>query len=320
MKRNGLLATILAAAALASTATLGQHYPDRPIRIIAGFSPGGAPDVTARVLAHKLADTLGQPVVVENRPGANSTIAGQFVAKASPDGYTLLLGNDTLFAVNPHIYRMAFDPLQDLAPIASVVSNQFYISVHPSLPPKNLKEFIEYARKADPPLIYGSAGNGSMHHLSMEMLKQRAGINLMHVPYRGGAAAATAAIAGEVQVTSAGASSAPQIEAGLLRGLATTGRLRSALFPNLPAIAEFYPGFDATIWLGLFAPVSTPQHVVATLRNAVNEVLAMADVQKRLRSAGMEPNITDIDVFTQLIRSDHQKYGKLISDLGLRQE
>jgi len=320
MRRNALFATVLAAAALAATAALGQHYPDRPIRIIVGFSPGGAPDVTARLLADRLADTLGQSVVVENRPGANSNIAGQFVAKASPDGYTLLLGNDTLFAVNPHIYRMAFDPLQDLVPIASAVSNQFYISVHPSLPVKDFKDFIEYARKADPPLTYGSAGNGSMHHLSMEMLKQRAGINLMHVPYRGGAAAATAAIAAEVQVTSAGASSAPQIEAGLLRGLATTGRTRSARFPAMPPVADVYPGFEATIWLGLFAPAGTPHKVVAKLRNAVNGVLTVADVQMRLRSVGMDPNITEVETFAQLIRSDYQKYGKLISDLGLKRE
>jgi tripartite-type tricarboxylate transporter receptor subunit TctC len=297
MKTNTLLVTILTCATLFNTGARAHQFPDRPIRIIVGFQPGGAPDVAARILARQLAGALGQPVVVEDRPGANGNIAGDFVAKANPDGYTLLLGNDSMFVVNPHLYRMTFDPLRDLASVASAVSNQFYISVNPSLPVNDFKGFIEYARVADPPLTYGSAGNGSMHHLSMEMLKQRAAIKLLHVPYRSATAAATGVIGGEVQALASGAASAPQIQAGLLRALATTGKTRSPLFPNLPTVAEFYPDYEVSIWLGVFAPAGTPQPVIARLHSALNNAMAMPKVQEQIRALGMEPYVTEPEEF-----------------------
>src|SRR6185295_12661323 len=177
-------------------------------------------------------------------------------------GYTLLLAADSLITINPHIYpKMPFDSLKDLVPVSSVASNQFFLSVNPSLP-----EFIEYARKAKPPLAYASGGNGSQHQFGIEMLKQRAGIDLLHVPYRGGAPAGMATVAGETSVVLAGASNAPLLRSGQLRGLATTGKKRSPLFPDMPTIGEFYPGYDVTIWLGLFAPAATPEPIVARLR------------------------------------------------------
>jgi tripartite-type tricarboxylate transporter receptor subunit TctC len=204
-------------------AALAQ-YPDRPVKIVVPIPPGGAPDLTARIVADKLSARLGQPVVVENRPGSNGNIAGEAVAKAPPDGYTLLLGQDSLITVNPSLYpRMGFDPLKDLVPVASLASNQFVLSVNPAVPAKTLAEFIEHARAAKPPLAYASGGNGSQHHLAMEMLKQRAGVDLVHVPYRGGAPAATATVAGETAAMFSGTSSAPQIKAGRLRALAVTG-------------------------------------------------------------------------------------------------
>ena len=216
--------TLLAALVLHDAAA---QYPSRPIRLLVPFPPGGGPDIVGRILAPRLSDALGQPVVVENRVGGNGNIAGEAVAKSPSDGYTLLLGNDSLFVINAHLYKqMPFDPLKDLAPVASLVSNGFFMAVNPSVPAQSFPEFIEYARRANPPLQYASGGNGSQHHLTMERLKARAGINMVHVPYKGGAPATTATVAGEVAVMMSGTSTAPQIKAGRLRALAFTGPQR----------------------------------------------------------------------------------------------
>lgn len=309
---------LLACAALLIAGSALAQYPARPIRLIVGIPPGGAPDVAARVVGEKIGALLGQPVVVENHAGSNGNIAGDLVAKAPPDGYTLLLGQDSIIAVNPHLYRsMPFDTLKDLVPIATVAQNQFVLSVNPSLPVRTFQEFIEYARKARPPLAYASGGNGSQHHLSMELLKQRAGIELLHVPFKGGAPATTATVAGDTAVLFSGTSTAPQIRAGKLRALAVTGARRSRDFPDLPTIGEFYPGYEVTIWLGIFAPAATPTPVVERLRAAIGAALADPAVESRLRNAGgLEPMITTPQEFAALVRSDHAKYGKLVREVG----
>jgi tripartite-type tricarboxylate transporter receptor subunit TctC len=215
--------------------------------------------------------------------------------------------------------EMQTDPLKDLAPVASVVSNQWVLSVNPSVPVKNFREFVEYARQARPPLAYASGGNGSIHQLAMEMLKQRASINLIHVPYKGGSPAATATVAGEVAAMFSGTSSAPQIKAGRLRALAVTGSRRSPLFPDLPTISEFYPGYEVTIWLGLFAAAGTPEAVLARLHAEVNKLLAETETKNKLNAAGgLEAYITTASEFAALIRRDHEKYGKLVRDVGVR--
>jgi tripartite-type tricarboxylate transporter receptor subunit TctC len=304
---------------LVNGAALAQ-FPSRPIKIVVTIPPGGAPDIAARIVAERLAPALGQPVLVENRPGANGNTAGGEVARAAPDGHTLLLGADSLIAINPHLYsRMPLDTLKDLTPIASLVSNQFVLSVNPALPVKTLQEFVEYARKSNPPLPYASGGNGSQHQLTMEMLKARAGIQLVHVPYRGGAPATTATVAGEVAAMFAGTSTAPQIRAGRLRALATTGAKRSAAFPDLPAIAEVYPGFENSIWLGLFGPAALPDEVLKKLRGELRKVLEEPGVKDRLNAAGgLEPFATTPEEFAALIRRDHERYGKLIREVGIR--
>ena len=296
------------------------QYPSRPIKIVVTIPPGGAPDITARIIGQKMSDAMGQAVVVENRPGANGNTAADLVAKAPADGYTLLLGADSLIAINPHLYaRMPIDTLKDLAPIASLVSNQFVLSVNPSLPVRTFQEFIEYARKADPPLHYGSGGNGSQHQLTMEMLKARAGINLVHVPYRGGAPATTATMAGEVAAMFAGTSTAPQIRAGRLRALAVAGSKRSFAFPELPTIAEFYPGFENSIWLALFGPAGMPDDVLKKLRSEINRILESAEVREKLKGAGsLEPLVTTPEEFNALIRRDYERFGKLIKEVGIR--
>lgn len=315
-----LLAASLAALCLAATAAVAQTYPTKPVKIVVPFAPGGNVDVTARIIAPALQEALGQPVVVENRTGANGNTAAEMVATAPADGYTLILAADSLIAINPHLYkRMPIDPMKDLAPVASMVTNQFVLSVNPSLPVKTLPEFIEHARKSNPPLHYASGGNGSQHQLTMEMLKQRAGIDLVHVPYRGGAPATTATVAGEVAAMFAGTSTAPQIKAGRLRALAVAGAKRSPSFPELPTISEFYPGFENSIWLGLFGPVGLPEEVLSRLRKEVNQILAQKDVQERLLASGsLEPFITTPEEFAAVIRRDYAKYGKVIKEAGIK--
>ena len=296
------------------------QYPSRPIRLLVPIPPGGGPDIVARLIAPKLGDALGQPVVVENRVGGNGNLAGELVAKSPADGHTLLLGMDSLMVINPHLYAsMPFDPLRDLAPVASLVSNGFFLAVNPSVPARTFPEFIEYARRADPPLHYGSGGNGSQHHLTMERLKARAGINMVHVPYKGGAPATTATVAGEVAAMMSGTSTAGQIKAGRLRALAFTGPQRSRILPDVPTIAEFYPDFVMVQWYGLFAPAGTPEAALARVRAEVNKALLAPDVKEKLTNAGgVEPWITTPAEFAAELRSQFATYAKLVKDVGAK--
>jgi len=320
MKASSLRAALMIAAMFAGVAS--AQYPVRTIHIIVPIPPGGAPDVLARAIGPKLSEQLGAPVIIDNVTGANGNIAGAMVAKAAPDGYTLLLGPDSLITINPHIYdEMPFDPLKDLVPLASLVSNEFVLSINPSVPAQTFPEFIEFARKANPPLAYASGGHGSQHQLAMEMLKKRAGIELTHIPFRGGSPATMATIAGDTKVMFAGSSSAPQIQAGKLRALAVTGTYRSRAFPDLPPIADFYPGFELTIWLGLFAPAATPKAIVDRLRSEIRTALALPDVAAKLNSAGgMSVFISTPEEFTALVQRDYDKYGKIVREIGIKAE
>jgi tripartite-type tricarboxylate transporter receptor subunit TctC len=299
-----------------------SDYPQHPIRMIVPIPPGGAPDVVARLVAQAMSDAFGQAVVVENKPGANGNLAAEFVSKSVPDGYTLLSAADSGIVINPHVYRkMSLDTLKDLVPVASVASNQFVLAVNPKVPVHSLPEFVAYARSASPPLTYASGGVGSQQHFAMEVLKQRAGINLLHVPYRGGTPSAAATIAGDTQVLFAGASSAGQFEAGNLRPLAVSGKKRSARFPNLPTISEFYPGFDVDIWLGLFAPAGTPDAIVTKLRETVQKAQARADFADKLNVSGsVEPLILTPEQFSALIRADYDRYRGLVKQFDIHLE
>ncbi len=293
------------------------QYPDRAIRLIVTIAPGGAPDVVARILAQRLTETLGQPVVVENKTGANGNIAGDFVAKSDPDGYTLLFAADSPIVINPHVYNMNYDPMKDLVPVTSVASNEFILSVNPNLPVQTLPELVAHAKKTNPPLLYGSGGAGSLHQLGIELLKQRAGINLTHVPFRGGTPAVTSTVAGETQVVLAGGSVIPLLQAGKLRGLAATGTKRSPMFPDLPTVDEFYPGYEVTSWFGVFAPAGTPQPVIAKLRAEVNA--ALPGLAPKLNVTGrLEPLITTSEEFNALIRRDFEKNKKLVQEVGIK--
>ena len=296
------------------------QYPTRPVKVLVTIPPGGAPDIAARLLAQRLTETMGQPFLIENRSGANGNLAAEAVAKGTPDGYTLLMAADSLITINPHVYgTMTFDTLKDLLPVSSVASNQFFLSVNPDVPVKTFPEFIEYARKTKPPLPYASGGNGSQHQLGIEMLKQYAGIDLQHVPYRGGAPAGMATVAGETKVVLAGASNAGLLQSGMLRGLATTGKKRSPLFPDLPTIGEFYPGYEVTIWIGLFATPGTPEPIVTRLRTMVQTALTDKDFAQKMNVTGaLEPLLLTPTEFSALIHRDYEKYGKLVRSVNVR--
>jgi tripartite-type tricarboxylate transporter receptor subunit TctC len=316
---NAVVAGAVALGAVLAAQSVCAQYPTKPVRLVVTVSAGGAPDTVARVLGDKLSPLLGQPVVVENRAGSNGNIAIETVARSAPDGYTMVVCADSMIVINPHMYKkMPIDVLKDIVPVTSLAEqSNFFLSAHPSVPVKNFQEFIEYAKKANPPLAYASAGNGSQHQMAMEMLKSRAGINLVHVPYKGGAPATAATLAGEVSAMFSGASSGPQIQAGKLRGLAVTGRARSPLFPDLPRIGEFYPGYELSTWIGLFAPAGVPDATMSRLRADINKALAVPEVAKRFNAAGgLDPFIATPQEFAERIRSDNEKYAKLVKLIG----
>jgi tripartite-type tricarboxylate transporter receptor subunit TctC len=318
--RRQLLKAAAATVALPALARPGfaQTYPSRPIRMNVGFPPGGAADIVARLVGQGLSVRLGQPVVIENRPGSGANVAGEATAKAVPDGYTIMHGPDNLFMANPHLYaKMTFDPLKDLVPIASLTANQLVLAVHPSVQANNLREFVELARRAKPPMFYASIGNGSQHHLAMEILKQHVGIDLTHVPYRGGGPAGIGLLAGEVSAMFGGGSLVPTIQSGRIRGLAASGATRFPLMPELPTIGEIYPGYEVLIWHGLFAPAGVPQPIMDRLRAEVIEVLKEPDVIQRLATTGSgDPYFSTPDEFRIRIRGDNEKYGKVIRAIG----
>ncbi len=313
-----LLAAVIAAFGSAAPA---QTYPTRPIKLLVSYPPGGASDLIARLIAAPLSQRLGQPVVVENRPGANGNVAGEAAAHAEPDGYTLMLGPSAVFAINPHLYaKMPFDPLKDLVPIASLVQNELVLTANTKISAgMDFKAFIEYARKAKPPLFYASIGIGSEHHLAMELLKRAAGIDMTHVPYKGGGPAALGVIAGNVAAMFGGGSVVHLVKSGQLHALAVSGPTRSKVLPDLPTIGEIYPGYDVTLWQGLFAPAGTPAPVIARLQQEAAAVRVLPEVVQKLAAAGAgEPWVLTPAAFAARIRADNAKFGKVIESIGAK--
>ena len=299
------------------------QYPVKPVRIIVAVAAGGAPDLAARAIAPGLTKAIGQPVVVENRGGANGNVAGQTVAQAPADGYTLLLAPDSLIVINRNLYKkLPFDPVKELAPVASVIRNQFVLALHPSVPAKTLAEFIEYARKAKPPIAYASAGNGSQHQFLMEMLKARAGVEMLHVPYKGGAPAVTSVVAGDTLATfSGGPSTAPHVRAGTLRVIASSGTRRAVIMPEVPVVGETFPGYEGVVWSGIWVPTGTPEAIIRRLHGEINTILAETEIRDLFRkSGGTETFISTPVEFADIIRRDTEKYLKIINDLKLTAE
>jgi tripartite-type tricarboxylate transporter receptor subunit TctC len=313
------LALLCAASAAGLGEAPAQTYPVRPIHLVVGNPPGGATDVIARTIGTPFGERVGQNLVIEHRPGANGNISAEVVAAAKPDGYTLLYANNSLAVINPHIYtKWKLKPLEDLVPVVTTITNQLVLAANPTvIPPNDFRGFIDFMKGKS--LFYASIGNGSQHHLAMEMLKQRAKIDLTHVPYKGGGPAGISVIAGENAVMFGGTSVVQHINSGKLKGLAVSGKRGWATLPNLPGIGEFYPGYEVVLWHGIFAPKGTPQPILDKLRADFNAVLAMPQVKERLVKSGAgEPYVTTPQQFAELLRADYERYGKVIKELGFK--
>ncbi|MBW8267970.1 tripartite tricarboxylate transporter substrate binding protein [Caldovatus sp. SYSU G05006] len=324
MGRRTLLAGTIAIAAAppAARAQTAAGYPARPIRVIVPFAPGGASDVAARILQQPMAEALGQPVVVENRAGAAGNIGMEAAARAAPDGYTLYLGNVGTLAVNPAVFARTIRvrPQQDFAPISLVADTPDALVVHPSLPVRTVREFVEYARARPGQLNYGSPGSGSFNRLEMEKLREAAELDMVHVPYAGGAGPAAVAIAaGDIHCLFTTLSSIiGQVQAGRVRALAVTGTRRVAALPEVPTMVESgFPDFDSGSWQGLLAPAGTPPEIVRRLHAVIVEVVAKPEVRQRFAASGTEAVASRSPAeFADLIRREEEKWGALVRRVG----
>ena len=295
-----------------------QDYPSKPIRLVIPYAPGGATDILGRSIAQKLGELLGQPVIVENKGGAGGNIGADLVAKAAPDGYTLLMGTIGTHAINPSLYqKMPFDPVRDFVPVSLVLTNQLVLLVNPGVPVKTVGELVTYSQQPGVDLYFGSAGNGSSHHLSGELLKARSGLKMTHVPYKGSGPAVADLMAGQIQVLFSDIAGAlPYTQSGKLRPLAVGGSSRSALMPALPTVAEALnlPGFDVSAWMGIFVPAGTPQPIVARLNKAIVQITRMPDVIEKFAALGAEPIGSTPEEFASHIQAELVKWQKIVSD------
>jgi len=315
----------LGGTALALVAGLApaQNYPNKPIRMVSPFAAGGGVDFTARFIGQKISEGLGQTVVVENRAGAGGAIGTEFVAKAPPDGYTLLLGSAGPMTILPGLTaKLPYDPLKDFAPITLVTSMPFVLVVHPSLPVKTVKELLALARAKPGQLNFGSPGNGTTTHLAEELLKMSANVDMVHVPYKGVAPALTDLLAGQVQFMSGDLSTVmPQVRAGKLRAIAVTSSKRSAQVPDLPTIAEGgLPGYDASGWFGVLAPAATPVDLVTRLHAVIVKGISTPEARERLASLGGDVVGNTPAEYAVFLRADLAKWSKLIKTIGLKAE
>jgi tripartite-type tricarboxylate transporter receptor subunit TctC len=294
----------------------GQGWPSKPLRVVVNFPPGGAADQLARAVSIPLAEALGQPVVVENRAGANGNIGGEVVAKSAPDGYTLLMSSGGMVSVNPHIYpKMAFDPAKDLVPVASAARVLVYLVAKPSVPADNIKDFISYVKANPGKLAYGSPGSGSSPHLAGEMFKSQAGLFAVHVPYRGAAPALQDLLAGQLDFYFDPGIGLPQVKAGKLKLLAVGSPKRSPMFPNVPTLQEAgLKGFDADTVFGFYAPAGTPADIVARLNREINRILNTQAVKDRVLALGGEALPLTPTEFGAKAMEDSRRFGAIIKE------
>ena len=307
--------------AAAPEALPADPYPVRPIRMFVGFAPGGGTDLTARPIALKMSELMGQQVIVENRPGAGGNIATELVVRAAPDGYTILMGTIAALAINPSLYgNLKFDPEIDFAPVIQVVDATNVLVLHPSVPANTVQELIALAKQKS--LSAGSSGIGATGHLSIELFNLMAGVKLVHVPYKGGGPAMTDLVGGQVQLVFATTASAiPQIKAGRIKGIAVTTARRSSLTPELPTISEAgLAGFDANNWYGIVVPAKTPRVIIDQLNAEVTKILNMADVKATLHNQGLDPAPGTPEQFGAYIKSERIKWAKVIKESGAKAE
>lgn len=312
----------IAAASLLSlfaVAAQGQDYPNRPVKIVVASVAGSAPDVLARVIAEKLGATLGQTVIVDNKAGAGGIVGIDSVAKAAPDGYTLGIGHDGTMAINTVVYKsLPYDPAKDFAAIAPLALNEFVLVANPGNGVKSIKEMIAYAKANPGKVAYGSAGIGTPNHLFMEQLLKASGISMTHVPYKGGAAAVTDLVGGQIDFMLAGIAPAlPHIRAGKLNAVAVPQPTRSSVLPDVPTVGETISGFSTKTWFGLFAPAGTKPEVIAKLNRDVRQILAQPDVQQRLAAQGMVIETGDAATLTATVKNDLARYKILATEIKL---
>ena len=310
------------AAFAAMTVNAQPSYPSKPIRIVVPYPPGGFNDTLGRTLAAKFTQSWGQPVIVENKPGANTLIGSDFVAKSAPDGYTLLVVAFP-FAVTPSLIKtMPYDTVKDFAPVILAAQSPNILVVNPDLPVKSVGDLIALAKAKSDGLSYASTGNGSSNHISMELFKSLAGVKLVHIPYKGSAPAVTDLLGGQIQVMFDNAPNVmPQVKAGRLRALAQSGLTRSSIAPDLPTVVEAgVPGYEVVVWFGLVAPAGTPREVIVKLNTEVLKVLAMPDVRERFLAQGVEPMGSTPEQFGEHIRAQMAKWGKVVKDAGVQAE
>ncbi|HKQ29343.1 MAG TPA: tripartite tricarboxylate transporter substrate binding protein [Burkholderiales bacterium] len=311
-----LLATLLCALAHAQT------YPSKPVRFVVPFAPGGSGDVVGRTIGAKLTEAWGQQILIDNRPGAAGTIGAAIVARSPADGYTLLLADDSPLAITPHIQNsLPFDPQKDFAPIVPIAQIEFLLTVHPSVPAANLAELVALLKANPGKYSYASAGIGSIHHLSMEWLKQAAGVDMVHVPYKGSGQILPDVIAGQVAITYTGlAQTMPFVQGGKLKAIAIGGPRRVGSAPGVPPVAETYAGFNGTTSWNLLAPAGTPPDILQKLNIEVNRILRDPQTVQQLESRGLFPLGGSAEQFAVRMKADFEKWGKIIADVGLKAE
>jgi len=321
--RLTLIANLVLIAALGAIAvdTLAQSYPSRAIRYIVPFAPGGGQDTVARQLSPRLTEALGQSVVIDNRPGAGAIIGTEIAAKSAPDGYTIFMASNTTHAINPHLHqKLGYDPIRDFAAVSQIASLANILVVHPSLPARTLEQLTALAKSRPGELHFGSPGNGSPAQLAGVMYNQAAGVQTVHVPYRGSGPALTSLLSGETQLMFGSMTSAiPLVKSGRLRALAVTGGKRSGAVPEVPTVAESgYPGFEATTWYGIAVPAGTPPAIVARLHADIVKVLAIPDMRAAFEAQGAEPVGNSPAEFAAYIAAELKRYAKIVRDSGMR--
>ncbi len=322
-KRTRSLARVLVVTALVSfPAVAAETYPDKPIRILLPFPPGGGTDSLARIVLPKISQALGQPFVIDNRAGAGGNMAAELVIKSAPDGYTLLMGSSTGMTAAQSLYKLTFDPVKDLAPITQFASAWFILVVHPSVPVKSVAELVALAKAKPGTLNYASGGIGSQPHLAAELFKSRAGVNLVHIAYKGGSPAAMAVIAGEAQIIFGSFSASfSQIKAGKLKALAVTSLKRLPQTPELPTIAESgYPGYEVNTWASFEAPKGTSRNIIKRIQGETIKAIKLPDVLEMMNKIGYSPTGTTTEEYAEIKRTETAMWAKVIKEAKIRAE